>query len=1521
MYTLFSQFTTKIKVALLLSVLCFLATTPLVADTPITGTGLVGSYYNKTSSTYNNAISGTPNLTRTDSTISFEWGDSPASGINANYFQVRWTGYVYIPTTGTWTFYTQSDDGVRLSVNGTSLVDNWTNHSSTENSGTRTLNVGYYPVVMDLFENTGGAVAKLSWSGPGVTKQIIPTANLFRIIPPALNYRFDECSLNGTSGEIKDSSSNNYNGTVSGTPTPQVVTQIINNGVSFQRTNQHYVQLPSLPISKPDFSDGFTVTTWAKFSATAGSWERIFDFGNGDTNNNIFLGRKGTEKTLIFNIYASDGSNNPLEVANAIDANWHFWAVTCSGTTCKLYKDGTQIATSSTMKVPSNIARTRNYIGKSNWNDAYFEGGIDEFKIFDENLSASQISTIHANELAKKNYDGTTRGNPCGYCAIKSLSTGYYIISPDNNSSHSFEIYCDRSNVNDIKDVIKLPLSNQMGSTEFSNFKFNASLGTSKNYYDASKAKTYINYIRIDAHTLEIIPDDSSGFFDGEFSNLNLKGTPFTFDWDNMSASNIEGCTLSKMRRDYDSSTQAGGQVLKINPKQEDVYKCTGKNLKLKLLDEYKFVIDGQEEVLKQTCRSLSETLPSDGEYANITGYFYIDPKNIGRKANQSLSDYRPFVAYCMEVAGSNTEDQYSWTMFLTLDGKRTRNHTDIPSGVDTCTNLGLIFYVPNSQVTYNKVKSFLYSQKNQWKEYTGKMGEYFSDRGISGWGYNESGPNQAIRYYWPYGPMGLYYANGASSDWHPTIENGRMISNKKYGYDLTSSSEINGTSINIAHLSNGNGWKTTLSDLNITDDFWITDKAAGKFTNSAPLCSGANTNGCYLNDGEKPGAIPEPNGDYDQGNWLHFWADDNGDIYHYNDQNGDRRYTHDHYMCIAKDNYSLVSRYKRVKGPFKAIEHTVASGNEATDTSIQTKIVNAPIQLDIAILNDQETALSPDKNVSVGIFLDEFYTSENVEMTRDIHYFGDIKMNGSGTFNALKSTGRFEIPAAAWPSNSKKITSAYKQLLIKFKYCSTNTMEWTGCWTKSGNTATCTSGCTPNADGCSCKYVDSDDYFAVRPDKFDFDIAGISPYKAGKPYDITFYAKDYNNNATQNYNESAPFTYPETKAGCITGDYNTSLTAVPLTNGSTTLKLAYSEVGVINVKMEEIAGSEFALIDASDTVDTQRYITPYDQNWTYTPDHFSLATSTFKNYNDGTFTYISNDLNMFSELNITIVAQKFDDNATTRNYNSACYAKATDYNISYDALTISPADSLTQVKFIETNTATTGNSLISTKLTINDVNKTIFGTDNNGTGKLHFKLNFDRNSTKVVNPIKLTLRDLNVTDDDTIAGSSDINQSALFYYGRVYSTDYRGQSPIATAIRYEVYCKDCNTTTFPAIGLQSPTSLNWYTNPLHVNRDGNVTTFSSLGTTRINNLNQTTSGNINQGAETNNLSNALVPYTDRILMRPSPWLLYNPYNAGATTNDFTAEFIRAGNWAGQGQLGETVDINTSVRTNRRMEW
>jgi hypothetical protein len=127
---------------------------------------------------------GTPILVRIDPTVNFDWGsNSPDARMGSDAFEVRWTGTVTPSYTETYTFYTTSDDGVRLWVNGQQLVDNWTDHSATENQGSVALQAGHaYDLRMEMYDRTGAAVAKLAWSSASQAKGPIPAAALQ---PPA----------------------------------------------------------------------------------------------------------------------------------------------------------------------------------------------------------------------------------------------------------------------------------------------------------------------------------------------------------------------------------------------------------------------------------------------------------------------------------------------------------------------------------------------------------------------------------------------------------------------------------------------------------------------------------------------------------------------------------------------------------------------------------------------------------------------------------------------------------------------------------------------------------------------------------------------------------------------------------------------------------------------------------------------------------------------------------------------------------------------------------------------------------------------------------------------------------------------------------------------------------------------------------------------------------------------------------------------------------------------------------------
>lgn len=138
------------------------------------GTGLRGEYFNNKNFT-------DCKLTRVDGTINFNWGlGSPVPAIDADTFSVRWTGKIEPLHSEEYTFYTVSDDGVRLWVNGTKIIDNWNDHSAVENKGTIALRAGQkYDIKLEYYDNTKNAVLKLLWSSESQAKQIIPKTQLY----------------------------------------------------------------------------------------------------------------------------------------------------------------------------------------------------------------------------------------------------------------------------------------------------------------------------------------------------------------------------------------------------------------------------------------------------------------------------------------------------------------------------------------------------------------------------------------------------------------------------------------------------------------------------------------------------------------------------------------------------------------------------------------------------------------------------------------------------------------------------------------------------------------------------------------------------------------------------------------------------------------------------------------------------------------------------------------------------------------------------------------------------------------------------------------------------------------------------------------------------------------------------------------------------------------------------------------------------------------------------------------------
>jgi alpha-L-fucosidase len=95
-------------------------------------------------------------------------------------FAMRFQGYIRVPATGVYRFFVRSDDGSRMWVGETLLVDNDGLHSSRELSAPVALEQGWHPITVAMFEQSGGFELDVAWSGPGLARQRVPTGALAR---------------------------------------------------------------------------------------------------------------------------------------------------------------------------------------------------------------------------------------------------------------------------------------------------------------------------------------------------------------------------------------------------------------------------------------------------------------------------------------------------------------------------------------------------------------------------------------------------------------------------------------------------------------------------------------------------------------------------------------------------------------------------------------------------------------------------------------------------------------------------------------------------------------------------------------------------------------------------------------------------------------------------------------------------------------------------------------------------------------------------------------------------------------------------------------------------------------------------------------------------------------------------------------------------------------------------------------------------------------------------------------------
>jgi hypothetical protein len=200
-------------------------------------------------------------------------------------------------------------------------------------------------------------------------------------------------ALYALEGNVQDASGKGNNGTASGNPVYVSGPKGYGQALKFDGLDD-YVTLP-IGTALSTMND-ITVAALVNFGATAGVWQRVFDFGTGTTNY-MFLtpSRSGTDSSRFAILTPAITAEQGITAPAALSVGWHHLAVVINSATmtATLYIDGASAGSTAVTVLPKNLGvTTQNWIGRSQWTtDAYLNSTLDDFRIYNVALTEGQI--------------------------------------------------------------------------------------------------------------------------------------------------------------------------------------------------------------------------------------------------------------------------------------------------------------------------------------------------------------------------------------------------------------------------------------------------------------------------------------------------------------------------------------------------------------------------------------------------------------------------------------------------------------------------------------------------------------------------------------------------------------------------------------------------------------------------------------------------------------------------------------------------------------------------------------------------------------------------------------------------------------------------------------------------------------------------------------------------------------------------------------------------------------------------
>jgi hypothetical protein len=176
---------------------------------------------------------------------------------------------------------------------------------------------------------------------------------------------------------------------------------------SFQ---SQYVGIPAMTTG----STGLSFACWFK-SIQNTDWARIMDLGNGAASDNIIMAIYQGNLALTVFIGGNAGTQPLNVIPNVNDGVWRHvvWTLDPAGV-WTVYLNGVQVwQKTSGYTYPGSVLRSSNYLGKSNWADPYYNGELDEFRMYGRVLTAGDVQTLYAGDESFATAYGDAGSNSC----------------------------------------------------------------------------------------------------------------------------------------------------------------------------------------------------------------------------------------------------------------------------------------------------------------------------------------------------------------------------------------------------------------------------------------------------------------------------------------------------------------------------------------------------------------------------------------------------------------------------------------------------------------------------------------------------------------------------------------------------------------------------------------------------------------------------------------------------------------------------------------------------------------------------------------------------------------------------------------------------------------------------------------------------------------------------------------------------------------------------------------------------